>query len=123
MITVDITGDVINAILFLLFLIPIILAYIAYQLKNFKGGISERIIERHVSNGHPKSKDFVDSNETEEEKRARIKKDIDMENKWKNDNVESKVDGVGAGKTVDGKSSLDAIDQLRKMSPDKKKSE
>ncbi len=123
MIAIDITSDVISAGLFLLFLIPVILAYIAYLLKNFKGGISERIVERHVLNGHPKSKDFVDSNETEEEKRARVKKDIDMENKWKKDNVESNVDGVGSGDTVDGKSSLDAIEQLRKMSPDKKKSE
>jgi len=125
MISIDITGEVISAIIFLLILIPILLTYIAYLLRNFKSGVSERIVERYVSNGQPESKDFVNLNETEEQKRARVQKDIDMENRWKKDNVESNVDGVGNSETVDGKSSLDAVEQLKKLSGDnnKKKSE
>lgn len=124
MLSIDIGGEVASAVLFLLILIFVVLFYIAYLIKNFDGkiGSSERIIEKHVLHGQSGDGDIPEKGETEEEKRARIQRDIELEEKWNRDNnVEAKINGVGTESTVNGKGSLDAVNKLRKMNEDDNK--
>jgi len=124
MLNIDVSGDIVSSVLFLLGGCFVALLYIAHLIRTLKiGGSVERVIEKHYGSTKVSESEQEHEGETEEEKRARIQRDIDLENRWKKDGVESHVGGIGDKKVVDGKSSMNAVEAMRRMTGGENKSE
>lgn len=131
-ITLDMTGEVISAVLFLMVCLFFVLIYIAYLLKNIKvGGVSEKIIEKHFVSSAGKdvrgdnSAETVNKSnheETPEERKKRIEESIQYEEKWKKEkDIKSNINDIGNKTVVDGSKAMDAVNLMRKMGKGKVK--
>lgn len=119
--TIDLTNEIVSGILFLLVCLFFVLLYIAYLLKNLKIGVSEKVVEKHFvsSNGNIKSNDSktetITKEESPEERKRKIEESIQFREKWNNQEVKSNVNEIGKKTVIDGKSSLNAVELMRKL--------